>query len=161
MNNASDTAAKPSKDQALRLRDLVAEVLQCCQERMLFESKTFGLPQAELKCLALFRNEHYLTAKDIAVRLEVCKSRVTKVVNGLLEKGLAERVGDPRDGRVKLISLTGTGRGKIAELDDFVAEVHQGLLMEMEPQQRTTVLGSLELLRSSMEAVKEKLNIKG
>lgn len=161
MNNTGNTAAKPNKDQALRLRDLIADVLQCCQERMLFESKTFDLPQAELKCLTLFRNEHYLTAKDIAVRLEVCKSRVTKVVNGLLEKGLVERVSDPRDGRVKLISLTGTGRVKMAELDDFVGKVHQRLLLEIEPQQRTTVLGSLELLRSSMEAVKDKLNIKG
>ena len=68
--------------QAERLQDLINEMLQCCDDRKLYESQRFNLPYAELKCLMLFKGERYLTVKGIAQKLDVAKSRVTKIVNG-------------------------------------------------------------------------------
>ena len=133
------------------------EILQCCQERMLFESRKFGLPQAELKCLMLFGTERYLTVKGIAQKMEVAKSRVTKIMDGLAQKGLIRSTEDPNDGRVKLLSLTPAGQRKLKEIDAFLKEIHQKILDQLESEQRKTVLSSLELLRSSMEAVKAEL----
>ena len=133
------------------------EIIQCCQERMLFESRKFGLPQAELKCLMLFGTERYLTVKGIAQKMEVAKSRVTKIMDGLGKKGLIQSTDDPNDGRVKLLSLTPTGQRKLKEIDAFLKEIHQKILDQLESEQRKAVLSSLELLRSSMEAVKAEL----
>jgi len=149
----------PARDQAQRLRQLMAEVVACCHERALFEAKRFDLPPAELKCLMLFRGERYLTAKALAARLEVGKSRVTKIVSGLMAKGLIESLEDPRDGRVKLLTPTKAGSAKMNRIDDFIVEVHGRLLGCMEPPQRTTVLAALELLHSAMESVKVELKI--
>jgi DNA-binding MarR family transcriptional regulator len=143
--------------QSQRLQDLMREILQCCQERMLFESYKFGLPQAELKCLMLFDMERYLTVKGIAQKMEVAKSRVTKIVEGLTKKCLAQSTEDPNDGRVKLISLTPAGQKKLKEIDIFIREIHQKILYQIESEQRKAILSSLELLRSSMEAVKAQL----
>lgn len=143
--------------QSQRLRDLMHEILQCCQERMLFESYKFGLPQAELKCLLLFDLERYLTVKGISQKMEVAKSRVTKIVEGLGEKSLVQSTEDPNDGRVKLISLTPAGQKKLKEIDFFIREIHQKILGQIDSDQRTSILSSLELLRSSMEAVKAQL----
>ena len=143
--------------QSLRLRDLMHEILQCCQERMLFESHKFGLPQAELKCLLLFDLERYLTVKGISQKMEVAKSRVTKIVEGLTRKRLVQGTEDPNDGRVKLISLTPAGQKKLKEIDIFLREIHQKILTQIETEQRKGILSSLELLRSSMEAVKAQL----
>ena len=66
--------------QTQRLQDLMAEMLQCCEDRKLYESQRFGLPHAELKCLMLFDGQRYLTVKNMAQNLDVAKSRVTKLV---------------------------------------------------------------------------------
>ena len=57
--------------QTLRLRDLIAEMLQCCEDRKIYESNKFGLPYSELKCLMLFNGERYLTVKGMSQKLEV------------------------------------------------------------------------------------------
>jgi DNA-binding MarR family transcriptional regulator len=135
----------------------MAEMLKCCEDRKLYESQKFGLPYAEIKCLLLFDGERYLTVKGIAQKLDIAKSRVTAIINGLIQKGLVERREDPRDARIKLINLTTAGKGKSSELDRFHKDIHRKILIQMEQDERKSVLSYLELLRSSMEAVKQQL----
>jgi DNA-binding MarR family transcriptional regulator len=143
--------------QALRLKDLIGEIIQCCEDRKLYESQKFGLPYSELKCLMLFDRERYLTVKGIAERLEVAKSRVTKIIDGLIAKDLVERAEDPKDARIKLINLTPAGQKKSAEIKDFQMGIHRKLLLHLNADERKNVLSHLELLRAEMEAVKQQL----
>ena len=143
--------------QTQRLKHLISEMLHCCEDRRIYEFRKFGLPYAELKCLMLFDGERYLTVKGIAQKLEVAKSRVTKIVNGLIKKGMVEQIFDPKDARIKLISLTPTGQQKSGEIDVFHKEIHRKILLQMGTNERKNVLSHLELLRSAMEAVKEQL----
>ena len=161
VNTMNDKDSKINSDlleyQTLRLQDLITEVIQCCEDRKLFESQKFGLPYAELKCLILFHGERYLTVKGMAQKLEVAKSRVTTIINGLVEKGLVKRIDDPNDARIKLISLTPAGEKKSSDINHFHTEIHQKILLQLSMDERKQVLSHLELLRSSMEAVKEQL----
>ena len=143
--------------QAKRLQEMIAEIIKCCEDRKLYENQRFGLPYAEIKCLLLFGGERYLTVKAISQRLDVAKSRVTKLVNGLLRKGFVKRVEDPQDTRVKLISLTPAGRKKIKDVEEFHLHIHKKLVMQMNGEDRTAILSNLETLRTCMEAVKEEL----
>ena len=143
--------------QAARFQDLLEETLQCCQTRIAFLSEKFALPQAELRCLLLFGGRRYLTSKEMAQKLDVAKSRVTKIIEGLLKKKLVESVDDPRDARVKLISLTPAGRARSGEAAAYTGALHEELLGELSPMERKTVLGGLELLRGAMEAVKKRM----
>lgn len=143
--------------QTLRLQDLITEVIQCCEDRKLFESQKFGLPYSELKCLMLFNGERYLTVTGMAEKLDVAKSRVTKLINGLVAKALVQSVDDPKDARIKLISPTPEGRKKSAEIEGFQREIHRKLLLQMGADERKKVISTLEGLRSAMEAVKEQL----
>jgi DNA-binding MarR family transcriptional regulator len=143
--------------QAQRLQGLIDEMLKCCEDRKFYESGKFGLPYSELKVLILFDGERYLTVKGIAQRLEVAKSRVTKLVDGLIEKGLVEKIDDPKDGRVKLISLTPAGLRKSKEIGSLQGELYRKILLHMGIEERKNMLAYLELLRSAMEALKEEL----
>jgi DNA-binding MarR family transcriptional regulator len=143
--------------QAQRLQGLIVEMLKCCEDRKLYESVRFGLPYSELRVLMLFDGERYLTVKGIAQRLEVAKSRVTKLINGLVEKGLVKQIDDPKDARIKLISRTPKGLNKSEEIGSFQGELHRKILFEMDAEERKNMLSYLELLRSAMEAVKEEL----
>jgi DNA-binding MarR family transcriptional regulator len=122
---------------------------------MQYQSERFDLPDAELRCLMLFDGERYLTSKSIAHKMNVVKSRVTKIIEGLVRKKLVKRVRDPEDSRITLLGLTAEGKGKLDEINVFNDFVHHDVLMQLAPEQRMTMLTNLEMLKASMEAVKE------
>jgi len=140
--------------QANKLQELIGELHNCCKDRYTNEAKAFNVPQAELRCLMLFDGHKYLTGIEIAGLLEVAKSRATVIIDSLEKKGLIQRAPDPNDARVKLINLTPSGQSKVREIEEFMFSLHQQLLGQIDPSQRTSVINALETLRSSMEAVK-------
>ncbi|MGA9535015.1 MAG: MarR family transcriptional regulator [Desulfobacterales bacterium] len=137
---------------------LVNRLYQCCQERMQYQSDRFDLPDAELRCLLLFGEERYLTPKGIAQKMNVVKSRISKIVDGLMKKGLVQRIKDPEDSRIHLLSLTAEGQRKIHDIKEFMDDVHHQVLLRIPPEQRKLLLIDLDLLKSSMEAVKDMMD---
>ena len=140
-----------------RVRALIEEMVGCCNDRKFYQSNKFGLPYAEINCLMLFNGEGYLTVKVMAEKLDVAKSRVTKLVKGLTDKGLIDQIDDPKDGRSRLIHLSPKGQRLSKQIEAFQKDIHRQLLLHMEPAERKNALTYLESLRSAMEAVKEKL----
>jgi DNA-binding MarR family transcriptional regulator len=136
-------------------QDLIAKLFQCCQERMQYQSNRFKLPDAELRCLMLFGEERYLTPKGIAYKMNVVKSRISKIIDGLIKKKLIQRIKDPEDSRISLLSLTDKGHDKINKVKAFLDDIHQKVLLEVPTEQRKNLMLNLDLLKSSMESVKE------
>ena len=132
-------------------------LFQCCQERMQYQCERFELPDAEFRCLMLFGKERYLTAKGIALKMNVVKSRVSKIVEGLIKKKLIQRIKDPEDSRISLLSLSTDGQEKVNNINRFLQDIHYQVLLQMAPDQRKTVLTNLDILKASMEAVKEMM----
>jgi DNA-binding MarR family transcriptional regulator len=89
--------------------------------------------------------------------MNVVKSRVSKIIEGLLKKKLVQRIKDPEDSRVSLLSLTPEGHEKINQINEFLKDVHQQALLQIAPDQRKAVLTNLDILKASMEAVKEMM----
>jgi DNA-binding MarR family transcriptional regulator len=158
MNNLRDDQNNIiSEYQLNKFQELIARLFQCCQERMQYQSERFQLPDAELRCLGLFGKERYLTAKSIAHRMNVVKSRVSKIIDGLIKKDLIQRIKDPEDSRVQLLSLTPEGQKKINEINVFIEDVYSQVLSQIAPDQRQAMLTNLDILKASMEAVKEMM----
>ncbi len=124
---------------------------------MQYQSEKFDLPDAEIRCLQLFGEERYLTAKGIAHKMNVVKSRVSKIIDGLIKKNLIQRIKDPEDSRISLLSLTPNGQKKLKNINIFLEDIHYQVLMQMAPDQRKAVLTNLDLLKASMESIKELL----
>jgi len=144
-----------SEYQLKQFQELITKLFQCCQERMQYQCERFQLPDAELRCLGLFGEERYLTAKGIALKMNVVKSRVSKIIDGLLRKKLIQSIKDPEDSRVILLSLTSDGQKKLNEINNFSNSLHGQVLSQMAPDQRQAMLTNLDILKASMEAVKE------
>ena len=140
-----------------KFQELITKLFQCCQERMQYQCDRFQLPDAEFRCLTLFGDERYLTAKSIGLKMNVVKSRVSKIIDRLIKKNLVQRIDDPEDSRVKLLSLTSEGHKKINEIRHFMSDVHGQVLSQMAPGQRKAVLTNLDILKASMEAVKDMM----
>jgi DNA-binding MarR family transcriptional regulator len=154
-DNQNSPASTIPAYQVVQFQELIAKLFQCCQERMQYQSDRFELPDAELRCLQLFAHERYLTPKGIAHKMNVVKSRVTRIIDGMVRRELIQRIKDPEDSRITLLSLTPKGQDKLDEIDGFLESIHKQVLSQMAPEQRKTVLSNLEVLKSSLEAVKE------
>ena len=157
--NDFGTDIKPdvSDYQLEQFQELITKLFQCCQERMQYQCDRFQLPDAELRCLSLFGEERYLTAKGIAFKMNVVKSRVSKIIDGLIKKKLIHSIKDPGDSRVSLLSLTPRGQEKLNEINIFLKGIHGQVLSQMAPDQRQAMLTNLDILKASMEAVKEMM----
>ena len=141
--------------QLAQFQQLITKLYQCCQDRMRYQSERFGLPEAEIRCLLLFGEEKYLTPKGIAFKMNLVKSRISKLISGLNKKGLVQKIPDPEDNRTTLLRLTSRGHKKLNEINLFLNDIHHEVLQQMEPEQRSTMMTNLELLKASMESIKE------
>ena len=156
MNNIKKSPPPTIPDfQVQQFQELITKLYQCCQERIKYQCERFDLPDAELRCLLFFGQERYLTAKGISHKMNVVKSRVTKIIDGLYAKELIQGIKDPEDSRITLLSLTPKGQQKLKEINDFLEHIHQEVLMQMEPEQRKTMLTNLDILKASLEAAKD------
>ncbi len=82
-NYLSEISAEVTDHQLKHFQELIMKLFLCCQERMQYQCERFGLPDAEFRCLMLFGEERYLTAKGIVHKMNVVKSRVSKIIEGL------------------------------------------------------------------------------
>jgi DNA-binding MarR family transcriptional regulator len=122
---------------------------------MRYQCDRFGLPDAELRCLILFGEERYLTPKGLAQKMNLVKSRISKIISGLAKKKLITKTSDPKDSRIILLRLTPKGQKKLDEINAFLVLVNHEVLQQMETEQRKTMITNLELLKASMESVKD------
>jgi len=74
-----------------------------------------------------------------------------------LKKKLIQKIKDPEDSRISLLSLTAAGQRKLNEINSFIEEIHHQVLLQMAPDQRKSVLTNLDILKASMEAVREMM----
>ncbi len=156
MNHLDEKLISRISDRQLaQFQQLITKLYQCCQDRMRYQSERFSLPDAEIRCLLLFGEEKYLTPKGIAGKMNLVKSRISKLISSLNKKGFIQKIADPEDSRTILLSLTAQGHKKLNEINDFINETHQEVLRQMEPEQRNTMMTNLELLKASMESIKE------
>jgi DNA-binding MarR family transcriptional regulator len=137
-----------------QFQKLIYKLYQCCQERIQHQSERFNLPDAELRCLRLFGQERYLTSKGISRKMRVVKSRITKIIDGLVSKGFVKRSKDPEDSRVTLLCLTSKGQDKLDRINASILSSNKDILSRMTSEQRNTLLVHLEILKSSMKSVK-------
>ena len=157
--NYYKTEKKPNvtEYQLREFQQLIEKLFQCCQERMQYQSERFELPDAELRCLMLFGDERYLTPKGIAQKMNVVKSRVSKIIMGLEKRELVNRLKDPEDSRGYLLKLTPAGKRKLKKINGFHDKIHSEVLAQLQPEQRKIMLYNLDLLKACMEAGREMM----
>lgn len=134
------------------------------QEQMIALVRAFGLHQpeqtpcgqpvtvAEAYTLMELTRDHSLTQNELVQRLNLAKSTVSRLVDGLVRRGWVARRRNPGDGRGKLLSLTQEGQNVSATIAAAREQKFTRLLDQIPIDQRTTVLTSLEII---VEAIRE------
>ncbi|MEU0674776.1 MarR family transcriptional regulator [Streptomyces sp. NPDC006172] len=93
------------------------------------------LDRAAVALLRQVADSEPLRPGELAQRLGVEASHVTRTVQQLQKSGYATRVPDPDDGRAQRIQLTDAGRAAVGRLRDAGARSMQLALAEWSPQE--------------------------
>ena len=133
---------------AERLADLTFSLLQRCQEKEVWLAEEHGLFQAELKCLRLFESDESLNNKEIAKRMILSPSRLTRIIDGLEKNGYMHRDIDQTDRRNMRVYLSRRGKILTNKLNKAFIEIHSEILKDIDVSQHEpliTAMGHLQL----------------
>jgi DNA-binding MarR family transcriptional regulator len=93
-----------------------------------------------------------LRMQELADRVVLSRSRVSRVVAELERAGLVERHHDPADARAVLASLTAEGRGRLrAAAPAYRAAVEKRFSAHLDERERRTLARLLDKVRSATE----------
>lgn len=144
--------ASPSdrRRQAEQMADLTFELLERCQEKRERIADQLQLTVAEFKLFRAFRTDHVLSVNDLAERLSLSPSRLTRIIDGLEAKQFVRRAISPRDRRVMDISLTDSGRVLQRQLEDTYVRTHEDIIRHLPAGTTDGVLLAIQKLRDAM-----------
>lgn len=100
----------------------------------------------ELSCLALVSRLGPLPLREIAVQENLSAPTVTKTIARLEAKGYIDRLGDPSDRRVRLISLSARGIALVEEVRSRRTAYLSQRLRQLEASELATLLEALPIL---------------
>ncbi|MDZ7268798.1 MAG: MarR family transcriptional regulator [candidate division KSB1 bacterium] len=142
---------REQKKQAERLADLTFELLERCQLKRERMAEQLDLTVAEFKLLRGFQQDDVLSVSELARRVDLTSSRLTRIIDGLVEKGIVRREIGSSDRRVMNVTLTAKGREVRAELRRIFVQTHEEIIALLPPGVEKSVIFAMEKLRDALQ----------
>lgn len=143
---------KPSTvAQAEKMADVTFRLLDRCQEKQERIARSLGLTVAEFRLLRTFRGEAVLSVGDLARGMGLSNSRLTRILDGLVDKEVVTREVSSQDRRVIIVELTPRGREIQKTLTERYLRTHQEIL-DLLPE------GAVESVITAMEKLEEAMH---
>ena len=110
-----------------------------------------NLTQAEFRCLRLFGTDESVNNKKIAERMNLSPSRLTRIIDGLVEKEYILREIDPEDRRNMRVMLSKRGRQLVNQLNKAYVQIHSEILQDIEISQHEPLIIAMQHLLEALE----------
>ena len=133
------------------LANLTFNLLARCQEKESRLAKQHNLFEAEFKCLRLMSSEENPNNKEIAEKMNLSPSRITRIMDGLIKKGYMFREINPADRRNMVLSLSKRGKNLTTRLNNAFIDVHEDILREIDDSQHESLIIAMENLHMATE----------
>ena len=137
--------------QAEQMADLTFELLEHCQYKREHIADQLKLTVVEFKLFRAFRTDPMLSVNELAERLGLSPSRLTRIIDGLEEKRFVRRTIGSQDRRVMEITLTEQGRKVQRQLEDTYVRTHEDILKLLPSGATESVILAMEKLRDAMK----------
>jgi DNA-binding MarR family transcriptional regulator len=141
---------------AAQLADLTFKLLSRCLAKEEHVAKQHGLTQAEFRCLRQLNTNESINNKEIAERMNLSASRLTRIIDGLVAKGYVNREIEPNDRRNMRVYLTQQGVAFVEKLDFAYTQMHEQILCDIESGQHKPLINAMTHMLSALERLMSK-----
>lgn len=93
--------------------------------------KHLQISKPQFRIMAVVDNAPHISSTLVAVETMMDKSRVTRAIDDLVERGLMIREKDPRDKRANLLALTAEGKELFLHLGQMAMRIQRRLVTSM------------------------------
>jgi len=135
--------------EAHALHDAMSDLIKIYQFRDRDRIHCHGISVTECHTLETVARHGPLRLRDLAHRLHLEKSTMSRTVDALHHKGLVERRAHERDRRAVRIDVTAAGRRLHERIAREVRQRYRKLLQDVPAESRPVVIGFLERLVGS------------
>ena len=151
-----DPMATNKNELAEQLADLTYELLENCQIKIERTARKLNLKVAEFKLLRSLGESEKVAAGELAKRLGLSSSRLTRIIDGLIAKRIVKKSIGGKDRRVVEIQLTSEGVQTRDQLKLMYVTVHQEIISLLPSDACEPVNLAMQKLRSAThEWIKE------
>ena len=148
--------ASQKNGMAEQMADLTYELLENCQLKIERTAEKLNLTVAEFKLLRSLQEDEMLSAGALAKRMGLSSSRITRIIDGLLKKGMVKKEAGGKDRRIVDIGLTKDGIAVRSQLKAMYVSVHEEIINLLPSDTGDSVILAMEKLRqATQEWVKE------
>jgi len=142
---------KGKNENASKLADLTFKLLANCQEKEARLAENYGLTQSEFRCLRLFNRDDILNNKQVAERMNLSPSRLTRIIDGLVAKDYILRQIEPSDRRNMKVELSKRGKVIVKKLNDAYVKIHEEILEDINRSQHKPLINAMENLLVALQ----------
>lgn len=155
ISNISYIGKRILNTQELALYSLIKNLSHCCLENEAIQAEKFGLSIPESRVLIAMKMDNCAIATEIAKKLCLAKSRITRIIDGMVEKGLIIRKTFDKDRRIWLVELTEHGETTASQLMVSIAEAQNKVLDAIPADEHSVIYSSLRKLESALNFVRK------
>jgi DNA-binding MarR family transcriptional regulator len=139
---------------SIDLAEITSLLFANCNEKESRHAAQYGLSAVEFRCIRKLFEKGQLTVNQMAQELSLTSSRVTRIIDGLVDKNLVNRISGENDRRVFNLSLKPKGE-KVAQesIKDHI-KIHEEIIKNIPEEYHQSMI---EILRKLNEAVKNWL----
>lgn len=123
--------------------DVMTELLRIYQFRDRDRAGSHGVSVTQTYALEIVLRRRQVTAKELANELALDKSTVSRLVDSMVERGLAKRADNPLDARSVLLEATPLGRRAYAAVRRDIVRENADALKGLSATQRATFIATL------------------
>ncbi len=135
--------------QAEEIRNILKLQDELVRHRVFWDAEPWlelDMSTPQLKALLLISEEKGIRMRELARRMGGSFSNATVLVDRLVDRGLVERLAEPRDRRVVLVQATEEGQRLIERLVTSWQTLSSPLLEALTPEDLATVQRALHVL---------------
>ncbi|MDX9759236.1 MAG: MarR family transcriptional regulator [Bacteroidota bacterium] len=135
---------------AERLADLTLGLVACCHNKQEEIAERANLSVSEFKCLRAFRRDTEMSVKDIAHRMNLTSSRLTRIIDGLVKKRFVTRHIDPDDRRIINVRLTKQGETIAKKVTSDCIHIYEQVLGIVNAREHDRIIESIGELADAL-----------
>jgi len=139
-----------TKANAKELAELTFNLLEDCHQKEIELAKRYGLTTSEFHCLRLLNVGDAINNKNLAEKLKLSPGRLSRIVNGLVEKGYTSRKTVKSDRRSLHVSLSKKGEEMVKNLNQGYVTIHQEILDNIDQSIHKDLIAGMTQLLSAL-----------